>query len=150
MTTFPLYRRLRVRRSAIGVVRFPNELLRAPRASRAQSHDNKTPPQQSARLVAFSSRLPQTKCVLKCTVRNISHIIITAALRLFRRIVSLKDADSEWYIKYITKHNLFEPIVETYRQNGHKYNLLNSALLELFEFIRAVIAYDSIGVTMSR
>ena len=44
----------------------------------------------------------------------------------------------EFYNRYITKGKLFEPVVQAFKDNGHKYNLLNSAIVELFEFIRAV------------
>jgi hypothetical protein len=35
----------------------------------------------------------------------------------------------------IIEENLFEPIVELFLKNGNKYNLIESALLELFEWI---------------
>jgi hypothetical protein len=34
------------------------------------------------------------------------------------------------------KSDLFEPIVRSFRANGEKYNLLNSAILELIDFVR--------------
>ena len=34
------------------------------------------------------------------------------------------------------RNNLFEPVVAAFLANGPRYNLLNSAVLELFEFIR--------------
>ena len=57
------------------------------------------------------------------------------ALRFMRKIVGLKE---EFYNRYIIKGNLFKPIVNLFLQNGDRYNLLNSALIELFEFIRVV------------
>lgn len=36
------------------------------------------------------------------------------------------------------KHNLFEPIIGAFVANGNRYNLLNSAVLELIDFIRKV------------
>merc|ERR1719494_13160 len=59
--------------------------------------------------------------------------VALAALRFCRRIVGLKD---EFYNRYIVKGKLFLPIVEAFKQNGHRYNLLDSAVVELFEFIR--------------
>jgi len=56
-----------------------------------------------------------------------------AALRLLRRMVGLKD---EFYNRYIVKYDLFSPVAEAFLENGHKYNLLNSAIIELFDFIR--------------
>ncbi len=57
------------------------------------------------------------------------------ALRLFRRVVQLKD---EFYNRHIVKNRLFEEVVRCFKANGHRYNLKNSALLELFEFIKTV------------
>ncbi|XP_017933108.1 serine/threonine-protein phosphatase 4 regulatory subunit 3B-like [Manacus vitellinus] len=57
-----------------------------------------------------------------------------AALRFMRRMIGLKD---DLYNRYIILGNLFEPVVNALLDNGTRYNLLNSALLELFEFIRA-------------
>ncbi|OWK10319.1 hypothetical protein Celaphus_00005597, partial [Cervus elaphus hippelaphus] len=54
-------------------------------------------------------------------------------LALCKRIIGLKD---EFYNRYITKGNLFEPVVNALLDNGTRYNLLNSAVIELFEFIR--------------
>ncbi|NXU02144.1 P4R3B phosphatase, partial [Buphagus erythrorhynchus] len=55
------------------------------------------------------------------------------AVRFMRRIIGLKD---EFYNRYITLGNLFEPVVNALLDNRNRSNLLNSALLELFEFIR--------------
>ena len=52
-----------------------------------------------------------------------------------RRIVGLKD---EFYNRYIIKGQLFDPVVTAFKNNGQRYNLLNSAIVELFEFIRVV------------
>ncbi|XP_071079163.1 serine/threonine-protein phosphatase 4 regulatory subunit 3A-like isoform X2 [Haliotis cracherodii] len=56
------------------------------------------------------------------------------ALRFMRKIVGLKE---EFYNRYIVKGNLFKPIVEAFVANGDRYNLLNSAMIELFEFVKA-------------
>ena len=61
--------------------------------------------------------------------------IFSAALRLVRKVVGLKD---EFYYRYIIKGDLIGPIVEAFVANGDKYNLLNSAMIELFEFIKFV------------
>ncbi|CAN4104680.1 unnamed protein product [Withania somnifera] len=39
-------------------------------------------------------------------------------------------------MNYIVKHNLLKPVVDVFVGNGDRYNLLNSAVLELFEHIR--------------
>uniref|UniRef100_A0A452IKR3 Uncharacterized protein n=1 Tax=Gopherus agassizii TaxID=38772 RepID=A0A452IKR3_9SAUR len=64
---------------------------------------------------------------------NKSNAICPGALRFMRRIIGLKD---EFYNRYITKGNLFEPVINALLDNGTRYNLLNSAVIELFEFIR--------------
>ncbi|XP_067901000.1 serine/threonine-protein phosphatase 4 regulatory subunit 3-B isoform X5 [Heterodontus francisci] len=65
---------------------------------------------------------------------NSKHTFLAlCALRFMRRIIGLKD---EFYNRYITKGNLFEPVVNAFLDNGTRYNLLNSAIIELFEFIR--------------
>jgi len=55
------------------------------------------------------------------------------ALRFMRKIIALKD---EFYNRYIIKGNLFSPVVDALISNYERYNLLNSAILELFEFIK--------------
>lgn len=52
-----------------------------------------------------------------------------------RKIVALKD---EFYNRYIIKNNLFRPVVDTFARNCSRYNLLDSAIIELFEFIKLV------------
>ena len=49
--------------------------------------------------------------------------------------MGLKD---EFYNRYIVKGQLFDPVICAFKENGQRYNLLNSAIVELFEFIRAV------------
>ncbi|GAB6020626.1 Serine/threonine-protein phosphatase 4 regulatory subunit 3A [Chamberlinius hualienensis] len=60
--------------------------------------------------------------------------LVLCSLRFIRKIIGLKD---EFYNRHIIKGNLFLPIVECFRQNNGRYNLLDSAVLELFEFIKA-------------
>ncbi|VCX40181.1 unnamed protein product [Gulo gulo] len=60
--------------------------------------------------------------------------LILSALRFMRRMIGLKD---ELYNCYIIKGNLFEPVVKALLGNGTRYNMLNSAVIELFEYIRA-------------
>ena len=50
-----------------------------------------------------------------------------------RKIIGQKD---EFYNRYIIKGNLFDPVVDSLVSNYDRYNLLNSAILEMFEFIR--------------
>ncbi|XP_047571754.1 serine/threonine-protein phosphatase 4 regulatory subunit 3B-like [Lutra lutra] len=60
--------------------------------------------------------------------------LVLSALRFMRRMIGLKD---ELYNCYIIKGNLFEPVVKALLGNGTRYNMLNSAVIELFEYIRA-------------
>uniref|UniRef100_A0A2K6EXN2 Protein phosphatase 4 regulatory subunit 3B n=1 Tax=Propithecus coquereli TaxID=379532 RepID=A0A2K6EXN2_PROCO len=71
----------------------------------------------------------------KCEKGRVSYLSVYdfCALRFMRRIIGLKD---EFYNRYITKGNLFEPVINALLDNGTRYNLLNSAVIELFEFIR--------------
>nr|CAD7398827.1 unnamed protein product [Timema cristinae] len=59
--------------------------------------------------------------------------LVLCALRFMRKIISLKD---EFYNRYIIKGNLFHPVIDAFIQNNARYNLLDSAILELFEFIK--------------
>ncbi|XP_043111083.1 serine/threonine-protein phosphatase 4 regulatory subunit 3B isoform X2 [Puntigrus tetrazona] len=68
------------------------------------------------------------------TLMNSKHTFLAlCALRFMRRIIGLKD---EYYNRYIVKGNLIEPVINALLDNGTRYNLLNSAIIELFEFIR--------------
>jgi len=70
--------------------------------------------------------------VLKLLQRPQKHLVL-AAIRFFRSFVGLKD---DFYNRHITKHFLFESLMEVFKENMFKYNLINSAILELLEFIR--------------
>ncbi|XP_054713951.1 serine/threonine-protein phosphatase 4 regulatory subunit 3A-like isoform X3 [Uloborus diversus] len=59
--------------------------------------------------------------------------LILCALRFMRKIIGLKD---EFYNRYITGGNLFQPVVEAFKRNNGRYNLLDSAIVEMFEFIK--------------
>lgn len=52
-------------------------------------------------------------------------------------------------MNHIAKNNLFKPIVDVFFGNGSRYNLLNSAVLELFEYIRKVCAYFVMAYNIS-
>ncbi|XP_076892749.1 uncharacterized protein LOC143544552 isoform X1 [Bidens hawaiensis] len=70
--------------------------------------------------------------ILSLTCRGEKYLVV-AAIRFIRTLVSLKD---ELLMNHIAKNNLFKPIVDVFFGNGSRYNLLNSAVLELFEYIR--------------
>ena len=69
----------------------------------------------------------------------VCRFIVTGALRLLRRTIGLKD---DMYIQYIINGDLFKPVVDAFVANGTKYNLLNSAMIELYEYIRIVSIYS--------
>ena len=62
-------------------------------------------------------------------------IVILGALRFMRKIIALKD---EFYNRYIIKGNLFAPVIDAFVMNNGRYNLLDSAILEMFEHIKLV------------
>ncbi|KAK7578089.1 hypothetical protein V9T40_010294 [Parthenolecanium corni] len=59
--------------------------------------------------------------------------LVLCALRFMRKIIGLKD---EFYSRYIIKGNLFKPVVDAFLNNNGRYNLLDSAIVEMFEFIK--------------
>lgn len=56
-----------------------------------------------------------------------------AALKFFRACIGLQD---DFYNRQITQNHLFEPILNIVYETMPRDNLLNSACLELFEFIK--------------
>lgn len=66
-------------------------------------------------------------------MRSTHTFLVLGALRFMRKIIALKD---EYYNRYITKGNLFAPVIDAFLRNNGRYNLLDSAILELFEFIK--------------
>lgn len=59
--------------------------------------------------------------------------LVLCALRFMRKIIGLKD---EFYYRYIIKGNLFKPVIDAFFNNNGRYNLLDSAIIEMFEFIK--------------
>ncbi|KAI9832190.1 MAG: hypothetical protein M1819_004542 [Sarea resinae] len=74
----------------------------------------------------LSSRVAQ---LLSCPEK---HLKLTA-LKFFRTCVGLQD---EYYNRQIMQHHLFEPILNVVYETMPRDNLLNSACLEMFEFIK--------------
>ena len=70
--------------------------------------------------------------VLNLTKRREKYLVV-AAIRFLRSCVGLKD---EFYNRYIIKNNLFGPVMKAFGENGARYNLLNSSVLELVDFVR--------------
>lgn len=42
----------------------------------------------------------------------------------------------DFYLRHVIKNCLLDPVMEAFFANGDRYNLLNSAVLEMVEFIR--------------
>lgn len=59
-------------------------------------------------------------------------------VRFVRRIVGLKD---ETYNRHIINGDHMRALCEAFIANGNSYNLFNSAVIELFEYIRVVSDY---------
>lgn len=59
--------------------------------------------------------------------------LVLCALRFMRKLIALKD---DFYNRYIIKGNLFAPVVDAFIRNNGRYNLLDSAIIEMFEFIK--------------
>ncbi|TKC37928.1 hypothetical protein EI555_003125 [Monodon monoceros] len=59
--------------------------------------------------------------------------LVLCALRFMRRMIGLKDELCNFYM---IEGNLFKPVVNALLDNGTQYNMLNSAIIELFEYIR--------------
>ncbi|KAF9907190.1 Platinum sensitivity protein [Linnemannia zychae] len=55
------------------------------------------------------------------------------ALRFFRTCVGLND---DFYHRYLIKHNVMQHIMDMLLATGNKNNLINSACIEFFDFIR--------------
>lgn len=70
--------------------------------------------------------------VLFLTRRREKYLVV-AAVRFVRTIVSRSD---EHITSHMVKNNLLKPIVDVFLANDNRYNLLNSAVLDLFEYIR--------------
>ncbi|XP_054807111.1 uncharacterized protein LOC129309531 isoform X1 [Prosopis cineraria] len=70
--------------------------------------------------------------ILLLTKRREKYLVV-GAVRFVRTILSRHD---EHLINHFVRNNLLKPIVDAFVDNGHRYNLLNSAVLELLEYIR--------------
>ncbi|KAJ7955201.1 serine/threonine-protein phosphatase 4 regulatory subunit 3-like [Quillaja saponaria] len=70
--------------------------------------------------------------VLLLTRRRENYLVV-AAVRFVRTILSRHD---EHLLNHFVRNNLLKPIVDVFVANGNRYNLLNSAVLELLEYIR--------------
>ncbi|GLH01463.1 Serine/threonine-protein phosphatase 4 regulatory subunit 3 [Gryllus bimaculatus] len=60
-------------------------------------------------------------------------VLALSALRFIKKIIALKN---EFYNKYIIHGDLLRPVIEAFFENQGRYNMLDSAILDMFEFIR--------------
>ncbi|KAL8104101.1 hypothetical protein AgCh_028363 [Apium graveolens] len=59
--------------------------------------------------------------------------LVVAAVRFVRILISRND---DHLFNHIVKNNLLKPVIDVFVDKGNRYNLLNSAVLELFEHVR--------------
>ncbi|CAI5477462.1 unnamed protein product [Closterium sp. Yama58-4] len=77
--------------------------------------------------------------VLRLTQRREKYLSV-AAIRFLRCCVALKD---DFYVRYLVKNRLLDPVMAAFRANGARYNLLNSAVLELIDFVRKRVSQEA-------
>ncbi|XP_010443678.1 PREDICTED: serine/threonine-protein phosphatase 4 regulatory subunit 3 isoform X2 [Camelina sativa] len=73
-----------------------------------------------------------TEKVLHLTRRKEKYLVV-AAIRFVRTLLSVHD---DYVQNYVVKNNMLKPIIDVFIANGNRYNLLNSAVLDLLEHIR--------------
>uniref|UniRef100_A0A383VVY6 Uncharacterized protein n=1 Tax=Tetradesmus obliquus TaxID=3088 RepID=A0A383VVY6_TETOB len=59
--------------------------------------------------------------------------LVVAGVRFLRTCIGTKD---DFYMRHLIRNQLLDPVMAAFWDNGERYNLLNSAVLELVEFIR--------------
>ncbi|KAJ4893049.1 serine/threonine-protein phosphatase 4 regulatory subunit 3-like protein [Raphanus sativus] len=73
-----------------------------------------------------------TEKVLHLTRRKERYLVV-AAIRFVRTLLYVHD---DYVQSYVVKNNVLKPIMDVFIANGNRYNLLNSAVLDLLEHIR--------------
>ncbi|KAG2450841.1 hypothetical protein HYH02_004675 [Chlamydomonas schloesseri] len=86
----------------------------------------------SYRIRYYTLRKHLVEKVLKLLHRR-ERWLVCGTVRFMRVCVALKD---EFFIRYLLRHNCFGPLMVVFFENGERYNLLNSAVLDLIDFIR--------------
>ncbi|CAI5941041.1 unnamed protein product [Closterium sp. NIES-65] len=102
----------------------------------------------SFRMKYYVLRNSVAEKVLRLTQRREKYLSV-AAIRFLRCCVALKDDfyvcylvrnrlldPDDFYVRYLVKNRLLDPVMAAFRVNGARYNLLNSAVLELIDFVR--------------
>ncbi|WOL16432.1 serine/threonine-protein phosphatase 4 regulatory subunit 3B isoform X1 [Canna indica] len=68
-----------------------------------------------------------------CLTERREKFLVVAAVRFMRTIISRND---EHLLRHIAKNNLLKPVIQKFIENGDRYNMLHSGVLELLEYIR--------------
>ncbi|KAL0916306.1 hypothetical protein M5K25_013806 [Dendrobium thyrsiflorum] len=68
-----------------------------------------------------------------CLTRRREKFLVVAAVRFMRTVISRND---EHLLRHIGKNNLLKPIIDVFVENGNRYNMLHSGVLDLLEHIR--------------
>ncbi len=89
-----------------------------------------SPPQFRAKYHVLRKNVVEK--VLKL-LRRRERWLVVAGVRFLRTCIGTKD---DFYMRYLVRNNLLEPLMAAFFDNGARYNLLNSAVLELVEFVR--------------
>ncbi|KAG0229551.1 Platinum sensitivity protein [Actinomortierella wolfii] len=79
----------------------------------------------------LSSGIASKICLL---LKNRDQHLRLAALKFFRTCIGMND---EFYHRYLIKQQVIGPIVDTFLSTNNRNNLLNSACIEFFEYIRS-------------
>ncbi|KAF0926460.1 hypothetical protein E2562_025304 [Oryza meyeriana var. granulata] len=64
--------------------------------------------------------------------RRREKVLVVAAVRFMRTVIARNDE----LLSHVIKFNLLKPIIEVFVDNGDRYNMLHSGVLELLEYIR--------------
>lgn len=67
-------------------------------------------------------------------IKSRHKFLVLSVIRFFRRLIATKD---NIYFELIINEDLFSPIIQVLKNNNGRYNLLDSAILEMFEFIQS-------------
>ncbi|CAH8343733.1 unnamed protein product [Eruca vesicaria subsp. sativa] len=88
--------------------------------------------QDSSRIKCSFLQNNVTEKILHLTRRKEKYLVV-ACIRFVRTLLSVHD---DFVQNYVVKNNLLKPVMDVFIANGNRYNLLNSAVLDLLEHIR--------------
>uniref|UniRef100_A0A8R1HW38 SMK-1 domain-containing protein n=1 Tax=Caenorhabditis japonica TaxID=281687 RepID=A0A8R1HW38_CAEJA len=60
--------------------------------------------------------------------------LVLSSLKMLQKVVSVKD---EKYIRYIVREKVLDPVMDCFRKNCNRYNVVNSAVLHLFDYVKS-------------